>query len=41
MSEFNYIDKSKKILEQVYRLSLSQNEVPVERFICNIIDDIR
>ncbi|KAL4510582.1 hypothetical protein ABPG72_004736 [Tetrahymena utriculariae] len=41
ISHYNYFDEYKQILKHLYRLSLSKNEIPIERFICNIVDDIR
>lgn len=40
ISTWPFIDAFKKILCQLYRISLSPSVVPLERYICNFLDDI-
>lgn len=35
-----FIDSFKKILCQLYRISLSPSILPIERYICNLLDDV-
>ncbi|EGR27899.1 hypothetical protein IMG5_187430 [Ichthyophthirius multifiliis] len=41
VSHYNYLDQYEFILKHLYRISLSKNDIPIERIICNIVDDIR
>jgi len=40
ISKYSFINQYKEILKQLYRLSLSQCTIPIERYICNFIDEI-
>ena len=40
ISTWPFIDAFKKILCQLYRLSLTPSPVPIERYICNLLDDV-
>ena len=40
ISTWPFIDAFKKILCQFYRISLSPSFIPIERYICNFLDDV-
>lgn len=40
ISSYSFIDGYKEILKQLYRLHLSKNPIPIERYICNFTDEI-
>ena len=40
MSRWPFIDNYKEILKQIYRISMSVNSVPLERIICNLIQEL-
>eukprot|EP01036_Dinobryon_divergens_P039294 gene39294-51774_t len=40
ISHWPFILSFKKILRQLYRLSLTPSSIPIERYICNFIDDV-
>lgn len=40
ISRWPFIESFREVLCQFYRLSLSQIELPIERYICNFIDDV-
>ena len=41
MSHFPFSKNYKGLLSQIYRLSLSKSEVPLERIVSNVINDLR
>lgn len=40
ISSYPFITQFKEILKQIYRLHLSQCPIPIERYICNFVDEI-
>lgn len=40
ISSYSFISQYKEILKQLYRLHLSQCPIPIERYICNFVDEI-
>lgn len=41
ISHYSYISQYKELLKHIYRLHLSKNQIPIERIVCNIVDDIQ
>ena len=40
ISHWPYIDHMKEILREIYRLHLSTYDVPIERVICNLLQEV-
>ena len=40
ISNYSFITQFREILKQVYRLHLSKSTIPIERYICNLTDEI-
>jgi hypothetical protein len=40
ISQWPFVESFRKFLCHVYRLSLTPSNIPIERFICNFIDDV-
>jgi hypothetical protein len=40
ISEWPFVQSFRKFLCHIYRLSLTPSSIPIERFICNFIDDV-
>jgi hypothetical protein len=40
ISTWPFVEAFKKLLCQLYRISLSPSLIPIERYLCNIVDDV-
>jgi hypothetical protein len=40
VSHWPYIDNYREILKQIYRLHISSTEIPLERIICNLVQEV-
>eukprot|EP00828_Plagiopyla_frontata_P011958 TRINITY_DN16699_c0_g1_i1.p3 TRINITY_DN16699_c0_g1~~TRINITY_DN16699_c0_g1_i1.p3 ORF type:complete len:205 (-),score=16.88 TRINITY_DN16699_c0_g1_i1:567-1181(-) len=40
ISNYFYIEQFQQILSELYRISLSQSILPIERYVCNIVNEI-
>ena len=40
ISNYSFISQFKEILKQIYSLHLSKGSIPIERYVCNIVDEI-